>query len=71
MEAPNNNSLSIVQLHNSLSIGVLLHNKAAVVTKNVCKSICLLGVQDTAGALIIMLITQAADAINFGDLLLT
>ena len=42
-----------------------LHDKAAVVTKNACKSICL-GVQDTAGAsIIIMLITQAADAINY------
>ena len=30
--------------------------------KNTCKSICL-GVQDTAGASIIMLIAQAADAI--------
>ena len=40
------------------------HNKAAVVTKNACKSIRL-GVQDTRGASIFMLITQAADAINF------
>ena len=41
---------------------------AAVVTKNACKSICL-GVQDTAGTLIIMLITQAADAINLRDVI--
>ena len=41
-----------------------LHNKAAVATKDACKSICL-GLQNTADASIIMLITQAADAINF------
>ena len=43
MEAPNN---KVVQITHWC-------NKAAVVTKNACKSICL-GVQDTAGALIIM-----------------
>ena len=32
--------------------------------KNTCKSICL-GVQNTAGASIIMMITQTTDAINF------
>ena len=67
MEAPNQiTSVCIAQL--SIYICLLTithwHNKAAVVMKNACKSICL-GVQDTAGALIIMLITQVADAINF------
>ena len=66
MEAPTNNSIYIVQLPIYIHLLTItrLHNMAAVVTKNACKSICL-SVQDTAGALIIMLITQAADAINF------
>ena len=41
-----------------------VHNETALATKNACKSICL-GVQDTADASIIMLITHVADAINF------
>ena len=45
MEAPNAKIIIIV---------------SAAVTKNASKSICL-GVQDTAGASIIILITQAAD----------
>ena len=73
MEVPTNNGICIVQL--SVYIGLLIitrwHNKAAVVA---CKSICV-GVQDTAGAsiimlitqVIIMLITQVADEINFAS----
>ena len=56
MEAPNNNGrlyCAAADLH-PLAVG----------TKNACKSTCL-GVQETADASIIMLITQAADAINF------
>ena len=37
-------------------------------TKNASKSICL-GEQDTAGASIIMLITQVTDAINLHDII--
>ena len=65
MEVPNNYSVCIVQLPIYICLLTITgeQNKAAVLTKNACKSICL-GVQDTAGALIIILITQAADAIN-------
>ena len=61
-----NNGICIVQLPIYIHLLTVTRwpNKAAVVTKNACKSICL-GVQDIAGALIIMLITQAADTIKF------
>ena len=43
-------------------------SRVMVVTKTLVKSICL-GVQDTAGSSIIMLITQVTDAINLCDVI--